>query len=108
MKRSHAGIMILSTAVLFSVTACDSNKSESQDDMAKRLQSEQEKTENVSQSAIFGNLTPELMGLSKRPVDNYRTLSVTTNTNLREFWDDWDRVWLFDRPSRLSSKPIPH
>jgi len=108
MKRLRSGIILLSSAVLLSMTACDSGKPETQGKMAKRLQSEQEKTEDVSQSAIFGNLTPELMGLSKRPVDFYSDFALSTNTNLREFWDDWDRAWLIDRPSRLSPKPIPH
>jgi len=104
----RTGVILLSTAVILSMSACETNNSESREEMAKRLQSEQEKTEDVSQSAIFGNLTPELMGLSDRPVDFYADFAVSSNTNLREFWDDWSRAWLIDRPSRLTAKPMRH
>ena len=62
--------------------------------------------ENVSYSAISGNLTPELMGLAERPIDVDRNISVAANQNQRAFWGDLGRAFYTNHPSTLSPFPI--
>ena len=61
--------------------------------------------DHYSYHAITNNLTPELQGLSERPVDIDRNVAVVENVNLRLFWGDLGRVWYMDRPSILSPFP---
>ncbi len=58
-----------------------------------------------SYSAITSNLTPELQGVSERPVDVNTNVAVAENVNWRLFWGDLGRVWYMDRPSILSPFP---
>ena len=55
-----------------------------------------------SYDSIKGNLTPELQGLTERPLDVERNVAVAENVDLRLFWGDLGRVWLTDNPSILS------
>ncbi len=61
---------------------------------------------DVSFNAIKGDLTPHIVGLTERDVDIERNMAVVGNQNLRMFWGDVGRIWLFDRPSRLSPYDI--
>lgn len=63
---------------------------------------------DVSFDAISGNLTPELQGLTDRPVDEQRNLAVTNNMNWRLMFDDLGRAFYTDHPSRLSPYPITY
>lgn len=63
---------------------------------------------SVSFGAISGNLTPELQGLTDRPVDDERNLAVANNQNGRMFADDLGRVFYTDHPSRLAPYPITY
>jgi hypothetical protein len=56
---------------------------------------------------VRNNLTPELETLSQRDieVDNRQTLTI--DENLRMANEDLNRMWFFDRPSRLSRTRIP-
>ena len=56
----------------------------------------------VSPGEINRHLTPELMGIAERPSDIERNMAVVGNQNLRLFWGDLGRVFLFDQPSYLS------
>ena len=62
--------------------------------------------EDVSFNAIKGDLTPHIVGLTERDVDIELNMAVVGNQNLRMFWGDLGRIWLFDRPSRLSPYDI--
>lgn len=57
---------------------------------------------DVSFNAIKSNCTPELMGMTERPVDIDRNMAVVGNQNIRMMWGDLGRLWLFDQPSMLS------
>ncbi len=63
---------------------------------------------NVSFGAISGDLTPELQGLTDRPVDDERNVAVANNQNGRMFADDLGRVFYTDHPSRLAPYPITY
>jgi len=81
---------LISVAVLaVGVVGCDSNK-------------------NVSYKHITSHLTPELQGLAERPVDDHNAFAVSSNQNLRMFWDDVGRSLYLDQPSRLSPYPITY
>jgi hypothetical protein len=56
----------------------------------------------VSAPVINRDLTPELIGVAERPSDVERNMAVVGNQNLRMFWGDLGRLFLFDQPSYLS------
>lgn len=58
-------------------------------------------------SAIRADPTPELDTLYQREVDIDNTLAVTFDENLRMMNQDLGKVFLLDRPSRLTSMPMP-
>ena len=51
--------------------------------------------------------TPNLDTLLQRPEDVDNSMVVTFDENGRMFWQDMGRLWLTDRPSRLTREPIP-
>ncbi len=51
--------------------------------------------------------TPNLDTLYQRPEDVDNAMTVTFDENARMFWQDMGRLWLTDRPSRLTREPIP-
>lgn len=53
------------------------------------------------------NLTPELTTLYQRPVDFDNRQVLTFDENLRMINEDWARLWLVDRPSRLARERVP-
>jgi hypothetical protein len=57
----------------------------------------------ASFAAISKNLSPEMKGLGNTHNDFQRDRSVVMNANLRMLVDDWNRLWLWDSPSQLSS-----
>lgn len=59
-------------------------------------------TQDPAFSSVKSNLTPELMGVAETPDDIDRNMAVVGNQNLRMFWGDLGRVFLFDQPSMLS------
>ena len=63
--------------------------------------------EDVTTDAILGDLTPELLTLTERPIDAEVQIARTNNTNMRQFWNDWGHVLILDRPTRLSVYPVP-
>ncbi|MBU6413585.1 MAG: hypothetical protein KGS45_08925 [Planctomycetes bacterium] len=52
------------------------------------------------------NLSPELATLHERPIDIENRMSITTDENLRMLTEDWGRLWLMERQSRLSPRPV--
>jgi|GEM_PF-587454 len=65
-------------------------------------------TDGPKHQSVVHNLTPEMIGLAKRPVDLQNSTSVTWNADNRMLVDDWSRAALIDRPSRLTPYPMPH
>lgn len=63
---------------------------------------------SVGFKSISHNLTPELEGLTDRPVDNLRNMAVVHNQILRMMEDDIGRMFHLDHPSRLSPYPITY
>lgn len=55
---------------------------------------------------IVLNPTPELGTLQSREVDVTNTTTVVFDTNLRSFRSDVGRLFLTDRPSRLTPEPV--
>jgi hypothetical protein len=64
-------------------------------------------TSAVRYASIRDNPTPELDTLYQRPVEIDNRLTLTTDENLRMFVEDLGRMWLLDRPSRLTREPVP-
>ncbi len=104
MKRSGFVFAIAGVAALTFCFGCESTE---EDEAAYVPVSEFEEIENVTYNDILSDLTPELLNLTQRPVDTQATFMRTTNADVRMFWDDWGRVGLVDRPSRLTHRSIP-
>ena len=49
--------------------------------------------------------SPNIDTLYQRPEDIDNTMTVTFDENFRMFWQDLGRVWMTDRPTRLSREP---
>ncbi len=56
-------------------------------------------------SAIRRNPSPAMHTLAGRRADAYNRRTVTTDTNLRMFTEDMERLFLLDRPSNLTMYP---
>lgn len=56
---------------------------------------------------VRGNLTPELLTLYQRPIDADNRITLTWDENLRMANEDFGRLWLYDRPSRLARERVP-
>lgn len=56
---------------------------------------------------VANDITPDMLSLSKRPIDANNTMRLTNNENYRMMWDDLGRLTLLNRPSRLSHYPVP-
>lgn len=53
------------------------------------------------------DMSPELMGIASTPDQRYNAWARATNTDMRQIHDDWDRIWLIDKPLMLSPYPVP-
>jgi len=56
---------------------------------------------------VRGNLSPDLDTLYQRPIDQDNHHVLTIDENYRQLNEDWDRLWLLDRPSRLARERVP-
>ena len=57
---------------------------------------------------IRANLTPELATLDQTHIDTRNSYALMSNENLRMLNDDLLKFFYLDRPSRLTSLPMPH
>jgi len=55
----------------------------------------------------FWNHTPELLGPTQRSDDYAVQITRRFNVDGRLFWDDWINALYWDRPTRLSRRPLP-
>lgn len=55
--------------------------------------------------AIRANPSPAMYSLGARKTDISNRRTITNDTNLRMLPDDWDRLWLQDRPTHLTMYP---
>ena len=98
-------LKVCSAAVLgLARVACESAP---KNDGQQAMVVEPEETYDVSWNAIKRDLTPELLTMTQRPVDGEVVIARTFNLEFRQFWEDWGRALLLDRPPRLSPRPIP-
>ncbi len=63
---------------------------------------------NVSVSAIRGDLTPELRGTAETGNEGDNAAATYANMQSRMFMDDIARTFYWDHPSRLSPYPITY
>ena len=65
-------------------------------------------TGNARLDDVRSDPSPNVDSLYQRPEDIDNAMTVTLDENWRMFWQDMGRVWLLDRPSRLSPEPMPY
>lgn len=56
---------------------------------------------------VRASVTPELRTLSERSIEVDNTMLLTLDTNARSINNDLRRIWLLDRPVRLTREPMP-
>lgn len=61
----------------------------------------------ITAGQIRGNMTPELATVTRSGAMHANDLARISDNNLRNAWDDFDRVMLLHRNSRLSPWPMP-
>ena len=66
----------------------------------------QTSAQQAQRNEIVLNPTPELGTLQSRETDVTNTTTVVFDTNLRSFRSDIGRLFLTDRPSRLTPEPV--
>jgi hypothetical protein len=62
--------------------------------------------EKVDFKSITRKPAPEMASTADRPVDMDGNYAYMRNTNYRALWDDLQRTFYVDNPSRLSPYPI--
>ena len=62
--------------------------------------------EKVTFKDIRHHPAPELSTTADSKVESQGNLAYMKNTDLRGFWDDVERAWYLDNPTRLSPFPI--
>lgn len=63
--------------------------------------------ETITARDVRGDMSPELQSIAFSREQRRNRVARTVDTNLRQTWDDIDRVLLLDRPLHLSRYPIP-
>lgn len=61
----------------------------------------------ITASYARNNLSPELQSMAESKEQRKNRHARTFDTNLRQIPNDWDAIWLLERPVRLSVYPIP-
>lgn len=61
----------------------------------------------VTASQVRGNMTPELATSTRSGEMHKNDLARYRDNNLRAAWDDFDRLMLLNRNSRLTPWPVP-
>lgn len=111
--RAQQGILTMKKSVKVACLAflglavlggCDSAE---KDDEVVVIKDSNLSLEDVTTDAILADLTPELINLRQRPVDAQVDIARSFNMDWRLFWEDWGKVMLFDKRSRLNERPIP-
>lgn len=62
-------------------------------------------TGNERLDAVRWDPSPNIDTMSERPEDMENAMTVTADENMRMFNEDMGRLFMFDRPSRLSRGP---
>lgn len=58
--------------------------------------------------SIRSNPSPGIMTLSQSDEVVLNQMTITQDTNLRQLNEDLGRMWFYDRPSRMTPRPIPY
>lgn len=61
----------------------------------------------ITADSVRSNMTPELETIAMTREQRLNQNARAVNTTGRQIHDDWDRIWLIDRPLRLSEYTIP-
>ncbi len=61
----------------------------------------------VTKESVWADMSPEMETLSLTSDQRTTRKKRTFDTNLRQLNDDWDYLWLQDRPSYMSDHPVP-
>ncbi len=62
-------------------------------------------TNNDRLNEVRDDPSPNIETMSQRQEDIDNAMTVSIDENGRQFWEDMGRVWMVDRPSRLSKGP---
>lgn len=105
MRHHHLTFLVTAAIVGIVFTGCETTP----EDISELTPEEREALveESVSMRAILTDLTPELLTMYERHADSEIQINRTFNLNIRQFWQDWGRALLLDRPSRLTRYPVP-
>ncbi len=61
----------------------------------------------ITPSSVRANMSPEMEAIGETHQQRLNRYARVTDTNLRQIPDDWDTIWLMDKPMQMSRYPIP-
>lgn len=61
----------------------------------------------VTASSVRRNMSPELQSVALSKEQRKNKHARVYDHTLRQIHDDWDYLWLIDRPRRMSKYPMP-
>ena len=79
------------------------------DELVRRVHSAQSAASDaflVSPRVVNASLTPELYNVADTYDQARLDRAMNANQNLRGLQEDWERLWLLSKPSKLSNYPI--
>ncbi len=64
-------------------------------------------SERITARSVRSDMSPELESIGESHQSRMNRYARVNNTNARQIHDDWDTIWLMDKPSQMSRYPIP-
>ena len=71
------------------------------------LQEEDESQKTVTAWGVRRRLTPRMTHIDTTTQESRNRHARTINTTWRQIRDDWEHIWLMERPVGLTSYPVP-
>ena len=64
--------------------------------------------QKTTADSVRSDMSPEMQSVAMTPQQRQNLHARSINTDIREISDDWDSLWLLDRPRQMSLYPVPN
>lgn len=65
-------------------------------------------SDDITANSVRADMSPEMESIAMTPEQRKNQFARVVDTDFRQIVDDWDRLWLVDKPSGMSRYPIPN
>jgi hypothetical protein len=59
----------------------------------------------ITAESVRADMSPELISTAETPEQRENKIARSIDTTTRQIWDDWDWIWLLDKPMRMAPYP---